>query len=75
MRLHVFPVSAAASGQVSRGQSPRIFLPNESSITRMKRPVGRHHPNRNSANLGSSTLQEDLLKLIGPGAYPTQSYK
>ena len=59
------------SGQVSRDQSPRIFLTSESGAAKMKRPVARHHPNRNSANLGSSTLQEDLLKLIGPDFDPT----
>jgi hypothetical protein len=64
-------VFLVVSGQVSRDQSPRIFLNSESGTAKMKRPVARHHPNRNSANLGSSTLQEDLLKLIGPDFDPT----
>lgn len=49
----------------SRNQSPR---PNQSE-TRL-RPGVVSRSNRNSANLSSSTLQEDLMKLINPDYMP-----
>ncbi|XP_044731781.1 signal-induced proliferation-associated 1-like protein 1 isoform X2 [Chrysoperla carnea] len=49
----------------SRNQSPRPL--NNGETTRLRPGVTtRNNINRNSANLSSSTLQEDLMKLINP---------
>ena len=60
-----------SSGAGSRNQSPRTINAQtepqqQQPYAAKKRPVARNNPNRNSANLTSSTLQEDLLKLINP---------
>ena len=62
----------------SRNESPRFATtangtrggggdPNESQygVVKLKKSAARHNPNRNSTSFQTSTLQEDLLKLIG----------
>ena len=51
----------------SRNESPRFTRDTESQygVVKLKKSAARHNPNRNSTSFQTSTLQEDLLKLIG----------
>ena len=60
-----FATSVSGSGRGGNGNGGD---PNESQygVVKLKKSVGaRHNPNRNSTSFQTSTLQEDLLKLIG----------
>ena len=56
----------------SRNESPR-FMPRDSEsqygVVKLKKSAARNNPNRNSTSFQTSTLQEDLLKLIGHQEY------
>ena len=68
--------NATPSSGSSRTESPRFTnrsgapsdnLPPESQygVVKLKKSSARLNPNRNSASFQTSTLQEDLMKLIG----------
>lgn len=50
----------------SRNESPRFTKEQEYGVIKMRKSsAARLNPNRNSASIQTSTLQEDLIKLIG----------
>lgn len=55
--------NASSSNGCSRNNSPRL---RDSGEPRLRPGAGSRSSNRNSANLTSSTLQQDLMKLINP---------
>ena len=60
--------SVSGSNGTGRGGNGSGDPNNESQygVVKLKKSVGaRHNPNRNSTSFQTSTLQEDLLKLIG----------
>ena len=71
-QTHIPRELRAPSSSSSRTQSPR-------SVTEARlRPAAvtsRGSSARNSANLGGSSLQEDLLKLIDPDAINIEDFK
>ncbi|XP_076038061.1 uncharacterized protein LOC143023421 [Oratosquilla oratoria] len=55
------------SSSSSRNQSPRTIAEGQRNEARLRHgPTPRKTSNRNSANLGSSNLQEELFRLINP---------
>ena len=66
-RLHRQATNTTPSSSSSRTESPRFTKEQESQygVIKMKKSSARLNPNRNSASLQTSTLQEDLIKLIG----------
>ena len=66
-RLHRQAANNTPSSSSSRNESPRFTKEQENQygVIKMKKSSARLNPNRNSASLQTSTLQEDLIKLIG----------
>ena len=66
-RLHRQAANTTPSSSSSRNESPRFTKEQENQygVIKMKKSSARLNPNRNSASLQTSTLQEDLIKLIG----------
>ena len=66
-RLHRQVANNTPSSSSSRNESPRFTKDHENQygVIKMKKSSARLNPNRNSASIQTSTLQEDLMKLIG----------
>merc|ERR1712223_1537966 len=66
-RLHRQAANNTPSSSSSRNESPRFTKEQENQygVIKMKKSSARLNPNRNSASLQTSSLQEDLIKLIG----------
>ena len=67
-RRHIRQSNNTPSSGSSRNESPRFMKSEQSEnqygVLKLKKSA-RQHPNRNSASYQPSTLQEDLMKLIG----------
>ncbi|XP_065207737.1 signal-induced proliferation-associated 1-like protein 2 [Planococcus citri] len=63
LRSTVTKSNASSSNGCSRNNSPRL---KDTGEPRLRPGAGSRSSNRNSANLTSSTLQQDLMKLINP---------
>ena len=53
------------SPRFARGDQQAIQPESQYGVVKLKKSSARLNPNRNSASFQTSTLQEDLIKLIG----------